>query len=273
VPTRTSDSKRVLVVGHCRLCGNKRELRDSHFIPQAAYKLVRGNGKDLHPLVVQPDKVVQTSAQTRAHVLCHDCEQRLCKNGENAFFRYCYRGPGKFRLLYRLRSQNPLLEHEGFAVCAVPESERSVIEQIGYMGVSILWKSATHDWKDRDHTIPSISLGAAYQDQFRLFLLEAGPFPECAALIVEVSDENNRLISVVGTPATFKWPTHHHHWIDVCGLRFNLLVGARMPQRLRQLSIFTPGRKVVLVAKQQEATMASEYRELLTVLARSGQER
>jgi len=259
------------VVGQCRLCLNQAHLRVSHFIPRAAYKLVRGTGKNPDPLVVQIDKVIQTSAQTRAHLLCNVCEQRLSRNGENAFFRNCYRGPGQFRLLQALRSQNPIFEDERFAVHAMPESEESVIEQIGYMGISVLWKSAAHAWKDRDETLPSITLGSPYREQMRKFLLGMASFPEQAALIVEVSDETNWLISIVGTPATSKWPTHYLHWIDVCGLRFNLVVGARMPRRLKELSVFRQGRKCVLLPKQQEATMASDYRQFLTVLAKRNQ--
>lgn len=56
-------------MGKCRLCLNDAELRDSHFIPQAAYKRVRGQGANPHPVVVHGRKVIQTAAQTRAHLL------------------------------------------------------------------------------------------------------------------------------------------------------------------------------------------------------------
>src|SRR5262245_59722113 len=128
--------------GQCRLCFKDGPLRDSHFIPQASYKLVRGKGRNQHPLVLQSNKALQTSDQTRAHLLCHDCEQRLCKYGEDAFFRNCYRGPGKSRLLDVLRRSRPLLEDDRFAVHAVPETENPAIEQMAYMGVSLFWKSA-----------------------------------------------------------------------------------------------------------------------------------
>src|ERR1039458_1416802 len=217
------------VVGRCRLCLNPAELQDSHFIPKAAYKLIRGEGKNPHPLVVQTDKVVQTSAQTRAHLLCRDCEQRLHRQGEDTFFHYCYRGPGKFRLLTMLRAHAPLVDNGRFAAYVVPESENSLIEQIGYMGLSVFWKSAAHSWRDGDSTLPSISLGSPYQEQVRQFLLNAGPFPEHGAMVVEASDENNRLIAMTGTPATLKLAKHYLHWIDIGGIRINHLMGARRP--------------------------------------------
>jgi len=102
------------------------------------------------------------------------------------------------------------------------------------MGLSVPWKSAAHAWQGRGSTIPSISLGSPYQEQVRQYLLSTGPFPEHAAMVVEVSDENNRLIAVIGTPASSKWPTHYVHWIDICGIRFNLFVGPRMPHAIRR---------------------------------------
>jgi hypothetical protein len=259
---------RGVVIGQCLLCRNQAELRDSHFIPQAAYKLARGVGKSPHPIVLQVDSVVQTSAQVRAHVLCHDCEQCLSQNGEDAFFRYCYRGPGKFKLLHILLSQDPIEDYEEFAVYAVPKSENSVIEQIGYMGLSVLWKSAAYAWKDTNGTISSISLGSPYQEQIRQFLLKAAGFPDNIAIAVQVSDESNRLIAVVGTPATKKWPTHYLHWIDLCGITINLLVGARMPPQIKQLCVLRQGQKCVLVEKRQEAILAMTYHEHLMALAR-----
>ena len=255
------------LTGQCRLCLNQAKLQDSHFIPKAAYKLIRGEGTNPHPLVVQPGKVVQTSAQTRAHLLCHECEQRLHHQGEDTFFRYCYRGPGKFRLLNMLRAHTPLLDNDQFAAYVVPDSETSLIEQIGYMGLSILWKSAAHGWRDGDSTLPSISLGSPYQEQVRQYLLNAGPFPEHGAMVVEASDENNRLIAMIGTPATLKLPKHYLHWIDISGIRFNLLMGARLTPQMKELSVFRHGQRCVLVAKQQEAMLANDYLEHLKALA------
>jgi hypothetical protein len=255
------------LTGQCRLCLNQAELQDSHFIPQAAYKRLRGEGKNPHPFVNDGRKAIQTAAQTRAHLLCHDCEQRLCKQGEDAFFRYCYHEPGKFKLLNVLREQKPMVENERWAAYVVPDSENSVVEQIGYLGLSILWKSAAHSWKDRGGTLPSIILGSQYQEQVRQYLFGGGPFLEHGAMVVEVSDENNRLISVVGTPTTFKHPTNHLHLIDLCGIRFNLLVGSRIPPQLKNLCVFRQGQKCRLVAKQQEAMLAKGYHEHLKVMA------
>ncbi len=142
-----------------------------------------------------------------------------------------------------------------------------MIEQIGYLGLSVLWKSAAHSWKNRNGTMPSINLGSLYQEQVRQYLLKTGPFPEHGAMVVQASDENNRLIAVIGSPVSRRWPSHHLHWIDLCGVRFNLFIGARMPQQLKELCAFRRGQKCVVVAKQQEAMLVKTYREHLKVMA------
>jgi hypothetical protein len=78
------------------LCRKKAELRDSHFISQAAYKRVRGQGKN---------------------------QQRFATNGENTFFRYCYQEAQKFRLLEMLQGLSPLLDNDRWAVYALPVAE------------------------------------------------------------------------------------------------------------------------------------------------------
>jgi hypothetical protein len=251
--------------GRCRLCLEQKRLHDSHFIPQAAYKLIRGSGRNPNPLHVRPGKAVQTSAQVKDYLLCGECEQRLAE-GEDTFFRYCCGGAGDFTLLEMLRAQPPITADIHYAVYAVPESEHGSVQKVGYMGVSVFWKSAAHTWRDNGRTIPGISLGRAYQEDLRQFLLGIAPFPENAGLIVEVSGDNNRMLSVAGMPASSKHPSHWVHWVDLFGVRFTLMIGRGMPQQFRQLSVFTSGPKLVLLAKRHESTMANDYRELLNVL-------
>lgn len=253
------------VVSQCALCLKTARLQDSHFIPKAAYKLVRGNGQNPHPLVLQTDTAMQTAAQTRAHLLCYDCEQRFHKNGENTFFKYCYRGDGTFKLLERIQTGIPVLDQHNYSVYNVPLSNNADIEAVGYFAASIFWKSAVCVWKDAGMSIPSISLGRQYQEEFRKYLLGEFPFPTNAALIVEVSDKRNRLISAFGTPQSTKLQTYYNHWIDIFGIHFNLLVGAHLPSQLRGMSILNSGQKRVLLTKDKEGEMVENYRDLLDV--------
>jgi hypothetical protein len=256
----------MATMGRCRLCRNEAELQDSHFIPQAAYKLVRGEGKNPHPLVVQADKAVQTSAQMRAHMFCRDCEQRFHDGGEDTFFRYCHRESEGFKLLAMLRKTPPVLESANAALYVAADDV--IVEQIGYFGVSLFWKSSAHAWNDGTRPVPSIPLGP-YQERLRRFLLAEEPFPTDAALVIEASDENNRIIRAFGSPCTMKKQTNHVHWIHICGIRFNLMVGRRLPPQLKQLCAFKPSPKIVLVSKNEESDMATLYRDLLVTLAQN----
>lgn len=256
----------MAIFGRCRLCFEEAPLQDSHFIPQAAYRLVRGGGRNPHPIVVQTDNAVQTSVQMRKHLLCGECEQRLHRLGEDTFFRLCYRGPGKFRLLDALRANKPLLTDHKRDVYVIDDSLVTDFEQVGYFGTSLFWKSSVHAWNDGNRPVPSIPLGV-YEEQFRQFLVGIEPFPEDAALVIEVSDEANRLIQMVGTPGTLKHPTNYLHWIHLCGVRFNLFVGQRMPARLKNFCAFRRSPKIALVAKDQESEIVNLYRDLLVVLA------
>jgi len=57
--------------GTCALCLEVRDLRDSHLIPRAFYKLVRdAEAKHPNPIVVNPAITVATSKQVSDHLLC-----------------------------------------------------------------------------------------------------------------------------------------------------------------------------------------------------------
>ena len=159
---------------------------------------MRGEGRNPHPLVVQTDMAIQTSAQMRAHVFCRDREQRFHERGEDTFFRYSYRDSERFRLLAMLRKAAPVLESPSAAVYVVSSVDEGTIEQLGYFAVSLFWESSIHSWNDGTRPAPSIPLGP-YQERLRQFLLDEEPFPNDAALVIEASDKSNRLIRTFGT--------------------------------------------------------------------------
>ncbi len=72
------------MIGQCKLCLKTGvELRDSHFLSAGIYRILRDdNEKNPNPWLLTKDAAVQTSSQLKAHLLCHDCEQRFSKNGE-----------------------------------------------------------------------------------------------------------------------------------------------------------------------------------------------
>lgn len=261
-------------VGECRLCLTVTELVDSHFISKSAFKRVRGVGDKPDPIIIQSDGVSQRSHQITDYVFCHECEQRFHRCGEDTFFRYCY-SERRFKLATILQALTPVTpEDDQSAFYALPTSEHQALQQIGFLGVSIFWKAAVHRWTDQGHVIPPVQL-EPYTEEFRLFLHGDAPFPEHAALTIEVSPPENRFVALFGTPTTMTLPTNQLHWIDICGIRFHLYVGEQMPVAIKQwFCVFNlQGQRVIRLAKQKEAEMERTYANYFAALTRWREDR
>jgi hypothetical protein len=95
--------------GRCHLCLETRELRDSHFIPAAFYKLLRAPGeKNPNPVVVNRNTQKQTSQQYRGHLLCAICEDRFNKGGEKWVLTNGWRTETDFPLRNALLAATPI---------------------------------------------------------------------------------------------------------------------------------------------------------------------
>ncbi len=120
-------------IGACALCRDICELRDSHFLPKALYRLVRANGKrNPHPVRLTSEGRQQTAFQARSHLLCPNCERRFNENGENWVMRHCYRGRGVFRLRALVEKTTPISSDDTFAIYSASETQDVEIEQLVY---------------------------------------------------------------------------------------------------------------------------------------------
>ena len=79
----------ALLIGTCKLCRLSRELKDSHMLPSAAYKLIQGTTND-PPIIINGELAIHTNQQIKAHMLCADCEERFSKNGESWVLQHCF---------------------------------------------------------------------------------------------------------------------------------------------------------------------------------------
>ena len=103
------------MIGQCKLCLKTGvELRDSHFLSAGIYRILRDdNEKNPNPWLLTKDAVVQTSSQLKAHLLCHDCEQRFSKNGGTWVLGRCRRNEGRFPLADVLAARTPDIASAG----------------------------------------------------------------------------------------------------------------------------------------------------------------
>jgi hypothetical protein len=177
------------VTGLCALCKENHELRNSHLLPKALYRLTRARGghANPNPVLVSSRRKIQTSYQAVRFLLCADCEQRFDHQGENWVLKHCYRGYGRFRLRELLRGSTPLLAEDGFTIYNDASVSGVSIEALVYFCVSVFWRASVCDWESSREKYRAISLGAKYQEEIRRYLLGIGELPQVASILIIAS--------------------------------------------------------------------------------------
>ena len=129
----------------CRLCQQIKPLQRSHLIGRALYKILHeldDEGDD--PIVMTREIVTHTSRQVRDYLLCHNCEDRLNKNGE-AYVGTLVCRKNDFPLLNRLNLAFPHRvekTHVEFSGARVGIDT----DKLAYFALSVLWRSGAHKW-------------------------------------------------------------------------------------------------------------------------------
>jgi hypothetical protein len=217
-------------IGPCGLCKATRELRDSHLIPAAIYKLSRETKRqNPNPVVVRRKSAGTTSKQVSAHFLCADCEERFSQYGEQYVTRQCARPDGHFALRQLLAAAPIVYRGPQFFVYEVGSVLGGNVEQYLYFAASIFWRSAARKWTWQGDPIRSISLGLTYQEQFRLYLLGEASWPPNARLYIHVSCENPIDYTTV-FPCSFRIEFARRHKFYIPGILFILFLGGTVPR-------------------------------------------
>jgi hypothetical protein len=214
------------LIGVCMLCQQARELRESHFVPKALYRLLRAVGslRKPDPVLLTAAGRQQTSFQATAYLLCADCEERFDRNGEEWVMRHCYRGRDRFRLRTLLEQSAPVDSWpDGVVSCASAVSEVD-IERLVYFCTSVFWRAAVRDWESSGQKYEAISLGAKYQKEIRQYLLGNSDFPKNAVVTIIVS-QLKRPALVFNFPDTVRVESSHCHTLHIPGIAFQLLLG------------------------------------------------
>lgn len=239
-PRRRYDSRAV--VSHhtrtthappCGLCREPKELQRSHYLAAGFYKRMRGDETQRDPILLGDARALPSSKQVRDHLLCADCESRFSTRGEAWVLANCSQPDGVFPLRDALRGLAPVgatASVKAFAGTAIG------VEQLAYFAVSVFWRGAAHDWpplvgKQRP---PRLDLGP-YEERFRQFLLDEGPFGEGAALLIFVSALRAGVQSNIGSfPQRYsRTPRYREYRFFVPGLTFQLFTGQGLPPGLR----------------------------------------
>jgi hypothetical protein len=217
-------------LGQCKLClRDPIELRRSHLLPAGVFRLVysrpTSSNSNPNPWVLSPNRSpFQTSKQSWAHLLCGDCEHLFNRRGETWVLRNCLQRDGSFPLLTALNRRMPLAADPAktttriYSAAEIPEVN---IDAITYFATSMFWRASVYPWTS-EGTVP-VKLGK-YGDQFRMYLLDLGPFPENTRLHVAVR-EPGQMSALAHEPAGGRSNGVHMHRFPIPGFAFSVVVG------------------------------------------------
>jgi len=152
---------------NCGLCDSTAELRESHLLPAAAFRLAREtNAKNPNPIVVTPRGIAATSRQVSTKFLCSDCEDRFSRLGERHVFSQCLRGTTTFALRTKLLELPSIILDERVAAYDVTDCAIRP-EPYLYFAASVFWRASARKlvsrWPARrtNHAGASISGGVS----------------------------------------------------------------------------------------------------------------
>jgi len=226
------------VLGTCKLCQSPGvELRDSHLLPKAGYRLLtKSQGGDA-PVLMNSEIAITKDEQVRGHVFCKDCEDRFNRNGEGWVLKNCCRVGKGFVLKGGLDAA--VAEYEDgdrlkvYSATNLPEID---VPKLVYFAASVFWRSSVHDWKSGGRTLTLPKLGTKYEEQFRQYLLGSGNFPEKATLWLTVITEE-KLWSYFTFPYGDKEKGYWRSQFQFLGLAFTLYVGNLVPREIRRFCL------------------------------------
>lgn len=239
------------MIGKCKLCGEHRELQESHLLPAAVYKMCRSDkaeGPD--PIGIRNDpqiqafRVFQTSRQITGYVLCFDCEQLLNANGEDWVLPQLSTLQG-FPFYEKLTTIQPAIVDDDIAAYESVKVPNIRTDCLIHFGMGIFWKAAAHDWQTGHGTV-GLEFGP-YRDQIRTFLL-GGNFPMHAYLMINVVPPTYPTVSAY-LPYHSKALHVHHYSFYVPGIEFMLTLSKTAPDYLRATCIASNPSRPILVGK------------------------
>lgn len=205
-------------VAPCRLCGNVRELVDSHVIPAWSYERAKRGPEGRQNNLVLLDGVnksqVYAPRQISEHLLCRECEDLLAVP-ENYVSQLLFQDDGSFPLLERLPG--------GESDRVVPLPGDVDVESLAHFAYGVIWRgSVCSELKTK--------LGP-YEQRFADYLLGRSGIPRRTSAIVKLISEP-KLQRTLIPPQSERFQRCEKHYFLVCGAVFLIFVGGRIPSAL-----------------------------------------
>jgi hypothetical protein len=242
----------------CKLCHSPSELLESHYIPKAAYKIIRQ--KNQAPPVLVSDKVaIQSDKQIVDRLLCATCEDRFNKNGEGWALEYCFRGDDDFKLKRLIQTQGPAWDNgrlQAYAAATIPEID---IEKLAYFAASIIWRGAVHQWKLKGIPVATLEIVPKYEEELRLYLLGEAAFPTNAVVWVSVVPSAGLWDTF--TPAYGEKDPRMQFWkyrFTLLGITFLFLLGNRLDPQARRMCTYRSSEKWIYSGEDVDKNLIRE---------------
>jgi hypothetical protein len=181
----------------------------------------------LEPVRISKTAMYPTSKQTKDHLLCNDCEQKLSKSGEDWVLPLLPRVDTGFPLLDRVTNQAPIYDDGAKQLYGTSLNPEVDSQKLLHFACGIFWKAAVHSWK-RAGGPPVLDLGKS-AESLRLFLCGDADLPEDVAIAVSLDNAPKRLIGFI-EPYQVQMERLNGYCFFVPGMVANLYTGTGAQQ-------------------------------------------
>lgn len=148
-----------------------------------------------NPVFVTENLCKQVNYRVAEYVLCPMCEDRLNRLGETWTLRNSYRGGPTFPLRDSLVGSPAIYTLQQARLVDTRVLPTVDLSKLVYFAAAIFWKASAATWWAIDH--PTRLDFGPYEKKFRQFLLGEEPFPDRAALLINVSGDGNPHIGAI----------------------------------------------------------------------------
>ena len=252
------------MIGHCGLChGQGVTLIDSHYVPRSLYKLIRDpRFKNPHPVLIGGGKSRISSRQASDYFLCADCEDRFNKRGEAWVLKNCWRDETTFKLRDALLATKPLDGSTSDTRIYLGEHTPGVDpDKLAYFGASVYWRGAARAWELDGLKVPRLPFNK-YEELFRLFLFDQGPWPDKAVMYIFVgADMESMRNNIVQLPAKISTNGSYIYRFRIPGITYLLLLGERFKKYRSMCTDHAKGRPIYIMDANDQWNFQDAMRE------------
>jgi hypothetical protein len=242
--------------GVCKLCLQHGERQNSHLIPTSVFRNLRArDSSNPNPLIFSSEYMVQSSEQPTAYLCCRSCEDIFNDSGERWMVPLLASLDG-FPLYDLVSRAEPFYRDNVFTAhhaSSIPGFETS---KIIHFGMSIFWKASMRNWGSKGPDI-QIELGK-YAEPIRKFVLRGEKFPAKTYLSVCILPPTVPLLGLL-MPIRMKQSDFHRFKFYVPGVVFELSVGNRVPDFVREQCLVTGALQLVTVSPEFAKTLGKSY--------------